>query len=170
MRVVSTKAEPGSRITVSIEMDVQGDEVATSFGLNFDPAKLSNPTVTLGTGVQADAVLTINTGRVESGQIGILVDSAYAFARSTTSNQIVTVTFDVAKDAPAGPTPITFGYSADSPVQSGTSDATARPLKANYTDGAVNISKREPANPSLSGHVSKPNGRGLRNAMVVITK
>ena len=79
MRVVSTTAEPGGHVVVSIEMDSQGDEVATSFDLTFDPAKLSNPFAELGTGVPADAVLTVNTTNVEGGQIGVLVDSGYAF-------------------------------------------------------------------------------------------
>src|SRR5437879_3347438 len=169
MRVVSATAEPGEKVVVSIEMDSQGDEVATSFGLNFDPAKLSNPVVTLGTGVPADAVLTVNTTNVESGQIGVLVDSGYAFARSTTPNQVVTITFDVAKDAPAGPTPLAFGYSPDSPIQNGTSDAFARSLKANYSDGAVDISAADTARVPLSGRVLTADGRGIAKTVVTLT-
>src|SRR5205807_7705739 len=46
VRVVSRVAETGSKVAVSVEMDSQGDEVAMSFGLNFDPATLSNPVIT----------------------------------------------------------------------------------------------------------------------------
>ena len=154
---------------VSIEMDSQGDEVAASFGLNFDPAKLGNPVVTLGAGVPDDAILTVNTNDVGNGRLGVLVDSGNAFARSATANQVVTITFDVAADAAAGPAAIAFGFPSDSRIEQGISDAFAHSLKANYADGSVNISGGTAASPSLSGRVLTSDGRGIRNAAVVLT-
>ena len=46
--LVSTSAQAGSQTAVSVVIDSQGDEVASSFTLNFDPAVLSNPVVALG--------------------------------------------------------------------------------------------------------------------------
>lgn len=109
--------------------------MAASFTLNFDAAKLGNPVVELDADVPEGTTLTTNTTNAAGGQIGVLLDSANAFARSN-SNPIITITFDVSAKAPAGVTNITF---ADALVGRGISNALARLLSAKYRDGTVNL-------------------------------
>ena len=64
-----------------------------------------------------------------------LLDSSTPFNRGF-SNRVVTVTFDVVKDAPIGETPITFDGSGSF------SDRDANSLDGVYTDGVVSIKSR----------------------------
>ena len=162
MRVNSTNAATGSKVTVPIEFNGQGDEVAMSFTLHFDPSKLRSPVVTLSPDMSTSAVLT--AGRNENGDLTVLIDSIGANA--SPSGWIVTVTFDVAADAPDGETYVTFG---SDPTPSTVSDAEANLLSTNYESGTVTITGSNPVIVVVSGRVSTPDGRGLRNATVTIT-
>lgn len=164
--VVSTSATPGSVATVSIELESAGDEVAGSFTINFDPAKLSpaTPFVQLGTGVPAGTALTVNPNQTASGRVGMLVDSTNSFTTSPPNRQIVTIRFNVAAGAPGGATPITFG---STPTPRSFSDALGNPLTMTYVDGSVNIQAAAPP-VSVSGRVTNPSGQGVRNALVSI--
>ena len=161
MRIPSTNASPGGRAPVAIEMDTRGNEVGASFTLRFDPSKLRNPQVTLGSDAPADAVLTVNTKQTADGKLGILVDSGAAL-----SKQIVTVTFDVAKDAAGGATPIRF---TDDLARKGTSDANGQKLATTYEDGSITISGAASSAFKIAGRILTPEGAGLRNATVTIT-
>ena len=141
MRIVSADAVAGNKVTVLIELDSQGDEAAASFTLNFDPTRLGNPIVELGTGVPEGATLTTNTTRAARGQIGVLLDSANTFEQSN-SKAIISITFDVAAKAPAGLTTITFD---DALVGRGISNTRAQSRRTNYLDGALNIVERPAA-------------------------
>lgn len=132
VRLVSGKASTGAQVTVSVEIDSLGDEVVSLFSLGFDSSMLSNPVVTPGDGVTAGTTLTTNTQMAKDGRITILIDSSSAFLWGT-SARIVNITFDVAKDAPLGETPITFDDSGS------ISDAAGKSLEANYDDGSVII-------------------------------
>ena len=162
MRVVSTDASPRSRVAVSIEMDTQRDEVAASFTLNFDPAKLSNPIVALGSGAPAGTALTTNANDAANGNLGVLVDSSEAFS----ARQVVTITFDVAPNAKGGSTPVSF---TDTLAARGTSDAKGNRLATHYEDGAINITGPDASGFNVSGRVLTPDGHGLRNARVTMT-
>jgi len=164
-RVVNVNATPGTQVAVSVELDSLGNEAAASFSLNFDQTKLSNPTITLGTGAPAGLALTINPNQAGSGRLGILVDSSNTFALGV--RQVVSVRFDVAAGAPGGPTVIDFG---GTPIPRSTSDALANLLDATYEAGAVNIASAAAADNEISGTVFTTNGTsGLRNATVVLT-
>lgn len=165
-RVVSTTAPPGTQVIVKIELDSVGDEVATSFTLNFDPTKLSGPTVTLGTDVPPGTALTVNANQATSGRVGILVDSGNSFLVSGPPRHVVSFRFNVAAGAVAGQTPITFGAS---PTPRSTSDGLGNSLSATYTDGFVDIQTATPSFFSVGGRVTTPSGAGLRNATVVLT-
>ena len=160
MRVVSTTAGTGNQVTIPVEMDTQGDEVAVSFTLSFDPAKLQNPQITLGNGATSDTTLTTNTTDAASGRVSVLVD-----ANSVIAKQIVNVTFDVARSAPSGDTRV--GFVSD-PTPSSISDAYGRRLDAVYNDGTVTISGPNSTGFEIAGRVLTPDGRGLRNARVTL--
>ena len=159
LRLGSANALAGSTVSIPIELEVQGDEVAASFTLNFDPAKLANPVLTLGARASADTTLTVNTAA--SGRVMVLVD-----AGSSLSKQLVNVTFDVASSAPSGDTRINF---ASDPTPSSISDAAGQRLAAGYEDGTVTITNPNAVGVEVSGRVLTPDGRGLRNARVTMT-
>lgn len=165
MRVVSTNAAPGSQVTVSIELDSQNDEVAASFTLNFDAAKLSNPVVTLGTGAPAGASLGVNANETSGGKLGILVDSNDSFIFSPPARQVIAVTFTVAAGAPAGATPITF---VTTPTPLSISNPIGSLLQTTYEVGTVTISEPVATAVTVSGRVTTPSGQSLRNAVVSI--
>jgi hypothetical protein len=146
-------------------MDAQGDEVATSFTLNFNPAKLSNPQVTLGGDAPAGATLTVNTDEADQGHVMILVDSATAFEKSSSPTGFILVTFDVSPNAANGKTHITFG---SDPTASSVSDMAANQLPAVYENGDVTIAGASSATYKVSGRVLTPDGSGLRGVTVTL--
>ena len=160
MRVVAATASPGSKVTVPVEIDADGDEVAASFTLNFDAAKLGNPVAALGADAPSETVLTTNTNNAGSGKLGVLVDSTSAL-----SKQFVLITFDILATAEEGPTTISF---TDDLARRGVSDADGIRLSTRYENGTVTISGAAAASFAVSGRVLTPNGRGLRNAQVTI--
>ena len=130
MRVVSSKAAAGGKVSVAVEIDALGDEVVSLFSLRFDGSMLMNPVVTLGDEVPEGTALTVNV--VDDGSIVVLIDSSDAFARGV-SARVVNITFDIAKDVPIGETAITFDGSGSF------SDAAGRSLGAFYQDGSVTV-------------------------------
>jgi hypothetical protein len=162
MSIASAVASPDSKTSISIEMNGQGNESAASFTLNFDASKLSNPVISLGSGAAASAVLTTNLKEAANGKIAVLVDGSEAFVGS----QVVTITFDVAKDATGGDMPLAF--TNDLAVRS-VSDTEANPLATKYIDGALTISGPAQAGYEISGRILVSNDKGLRNATVTLT-
>jgi len=146
VRVAGASAVAGQSVNVSVELVSQGNENAIGFSLNFDPAILSNPMVSLGSGATG-ATPNFNLTQTGSGRLGIAL--AYASNQTFTAGtqQVVNISFAVAANAPAGPTPITFG---DQPIVREISDVTANPLMATYTPGAVSVAQPNPS-PTLVG-------------------
>lgn len=139
LRVVSAKASPGGTVTAAIQMDSLGDETVASFTINFDPGALSDPIVSLGSGVSADTILITNMTNAAAGEIGVLVDSNGGFNMS--DNQMLTVSFDVAKGTAEAATPI---WISGSLIDADVSDINARSLKTRFEAGHVLISRADP--------------------------
>lgn len=163
MSVVSTTADPGSTVNVSVVLDAQGDEVSTSFSIVFDTAVLSNPVVTLGTGVPAGSNLGVNLAQAASGRIGVLVDSTTPYLISPPDREVIKIAFNVAANAPAGPTAITF---SNTPTPLSTSSAIGALLPTAYEVGIVTINQGEVQLVTVGGRVTTPSGQALRNATV----
>ena len=161
LKVVSTNSLVGRKVIVPLEFNSIGNEMGMSFTLHFDPTKLTSPIVTLSSDAASSVVLT--TGRNEMGDLTVLMDSSEPI--SSLSTQIMTVTFDVADDAPEGATFLTFG---NYPTSSAISDADANLLHAKYEPGAVIITRSDSSGVTASGRVLTPDGRGLRNAQVTM--
>lgn len=152
-----------NQITVGIRLEAQGDETGLGFGLNFDPAVLSNPVVTLG----ADAGgsnLTLNTAQVGTGKLGILLDRAPNAPIAAGSKLVVRVVFDVAPGAPMT-TQLTFG---NAPVVSEVVNGLAVPLTTTFSPSTISLVSPTAAGVAVSGIVRKQSGDPLRNARVVI--
>lgn len=149
-------------VTVPVEIDSQGDELATSFTLNFNPAVFSNPVVVLGTGAPTGSNLGINANEVASGKLGILVDSTATYVTGT--QQIIRITFNLAPNTPVGTYPITFN---SSPTIQSVSSALVY-LAATFEANNVVISN-DPLLFEVSGMVFTPSGAAFRNAIVRLT-
>ena len=158
LRLGSVSASAGSRVTVPVELDARGDEVAASFTLNYDPMKLRNPHVDLGAAA-GGAVLTVNTD--QPGRIAVLVDSNNPLAK-----QLMSVSFDVTETAASGETTVAFG---SDPTPGSISNAVGESLAIRYTNGVITITGPNVAGVDVSGRVMTSDGRGLRNALVTIT-
>ncbi len=166
LRAVSTNAEPGGEAFVVVELDSMGDEVAMGFSVNFDPSKLNTPVVNLGSGVPSGTMITQNLTQAASGRIGVLLDSMNAFAASGPAREVVVIKFNVAAEAPEGPTLVTFG---NTPISRSTSSVMGDLLATGYQDGSVTIGAAAPPTVIVSGLVRTPSGVGLRNATVTMT-
>lgn len=164
-RAVSTNGAPGGEVTVSLELDSMGDEVAASFTINFDPAVLNTPVLSLGTDAPAGTALTVNANQATSGRVGLLIDSANSFVFSPPARQALRVKFSVAPGAPSGPTMVTFG---SAPTPRSTSSPFGDLLPTTYQSGTISIGAAAPM-VTVGGRVSTPTGLGLRNAVVTIT-
>src|SRR5262249_41446808 len=114
--------------------------------LNYDPAVLSTPVVTLGSGAFG-ATVNFNDGSAGSGRLGVSVSYPATQTFTTGTRQLVGISFNVAANAPIGSTPITFG---DNPVVSQITDAFASMLTTVYTPGSVNVLQPNPI-PMLIG-------------------
>jgi len=159
MRIVSSAGNAGSRVTVPVALDALGDETAASFTVEFDAEKLANPTVALSTGAPEGTTLTANTD--EPGRVKVVIDSNTLFTRAN-GQQFVLLTFDIARDARTGETPLTI-------TGGSISDDRADQLPTLYQNGAVTLWGPTSAGVSVSGRVTTPQGAGLRNATVTIT-
>lgn len=122
-----------SKITVPIEMTAYGDEVAVSFTLEYDASKLQNPQVVMSDAFGENAVLTVND--VESGRIGILIDSTETITASAMPRRIISVTFNVRN----GNVGESFVRITGSLAPKSLSDQTGRKPTARWTDAALSV-------------------------------
>ncbi|MBK9527133.1 MAG: carboxypeptidase regulatory-like domain-containing protein [Acidobacteria bacterium] len=159
IRIGSSNASTGSRVIVPIEMVANGDEMAVSFVVRYDAAKLGNAIVELAD-PSSGAMLTANVD--EPGVIRVLVDSPSVFERWAKGTAFVNVSFDVNAKAPTGDTGILI---EDLSV----SDDRANSLSVKPTNGKISIAGPNALSVEISGRVLIPGGAGLRNATVTLT-
>ncbi|MBP9109601.1 MAG: hypothetical protein KBF83_08610, partial [Pyrinomonadaceae bacterium] len=76
-------------ISVPVLIDAYGDVAAASFTIEFDPGVFQNATIELGGDAPGGSVLTVNTGDIANGRIGILLDSSTPIAASGQKSVIV---------------------------------------------------------------------------------
>ena len=164
-RVRRETGADNATISISIEADMLGDETAASFTLEFDAAKLLNPRVALADRASQGVVLTVNEGEAQDGRLGVLVDSGQSFGAES-AKKLLIVTFDIANWTADGETLIRF---TDSLAGKSVSDEFGNRLTTRYVDAKVLISGMGSPTVDLSGRVTTPDGRGLRNATVTLT-
>ena len=176
IHLISVSGNAGTDVTVYVESDAQGNEVATQYSLNFDPAVLaisdmsgSNPNVKLGSGAPAGTTLTVNASQVAAGHIGIVenFNGAGDGAVTAGTKRIAAVMFHILPSAAFGATPITFD---DGVIAKVTSDTNGIGLGTTYDQkGVVSVLHTGAIGVSLAGRVMTPDGRGMRNATVTMT-
>lgn len=165
IRAGTAFADPGGTVSVAIELLPQGGEAAAGFTVDFDATRLTNARVALGGNVTEAAVLTVNMNEAADGRIGVLVDSPDRLARDSAAAPLVTITFDIAKNAEGGEVPIAF---TDRLARRGLSDELGNTLDARFVNGAVYISGPESTGVEVGGRVTTQNGRGIPNAIVTM--
>ncbi|MEQ1605547.1 MAG: cohesin domain-containing protein, partial [Pyrinomonadaceae bacterium] len=163
IRAVNMAANPGQTITVSFQLDSQGDEASTSFTANWNPAVFTYVSAAAGAGVPTGTNLGLNTTQTAQGRLGVLLDSTNTYAAGT--RQILNVTFTVAANAPVGTFPVTF---SSAPTAQSVSSAQGALLATTYENGNIVIGQAA-AGVTVSGRVTTAGGQGLRNAVVTMT-
>ena len=164
LNVVGGAAGPGQQVTVSVELDAQGDEASVGFSLSYDTAVLSNPVVALGSGMPGPFWVANTT--TDAGRVGF--DAVYLNQTITAgTKQIATITFDISPSAAAGQTPVDLPGSPPTPNAMG--DINASSIAATYNGGFVTILGPTAGRASVVGQVTDQNGAPLRNAIVTLS-
>lgn len=163
IRAVSVGTKPGAQVTMQFVIESQGDEASASFTFNFDKNVLSNPVVSLGSGVAGGTNLTVNDQFADEGRVGVLVDSVERYATGT--RHVISVRFDVSPSAQIGMYPVTF---TDGPTVKSVSSNTGVLLPTTYQLGYVQIGSSS-ADVSVAGRVTNAAGIGLRNVVVTLS-
>lgn len=163
IRPVNITAEPGDQVIMSFNLESQGDERSVSFTTSFDPSILSNPVAALGDGSPAGSTLTTNVTQLANGRLGVLINAPDAFVQGT--RQMMTIRFDVAANAPNGPTAINFG---GVPTEQRVSDAAGVVLPVGFLTGSIQIGATG-GDVEISGRVVSPDEElSIRNSVVTM--
>lgn len=128
VRIVCPSTPQNGTLTLPIELVSQGNENALGFSLNFDPAVLTNPQVSLGSNA-ASATLSVNTIQAAQGHLGILLALPGGQMFPAGARQIAVVTFTIAANSSVTSTAVDFG---DAPIRRQVADANAQTLTATY--------------------------------------
>lgn len=168
--MISQRRGRGEQVTVPIVIESQGDENTIGFSLQRANAPngpetsevLTNPVVTLGSGAPPNSNLGTNPTQAPQS-VGILVDTTNTYMAGT--REIVTVTYTIPANATIGIYPITF--TSNPVLQSVGGDGNLLPVT--WVGGFVEVIPTTAAGADVSGHVLTPDGRGLRNAVVLLT-
>ncbi len=173
VRVLSQNSSRNSAITVVIEADAMGDESIYGFSLNYDQSILTYVTnsAMIGSGAvnSAGGMCNLLANTNTAGQFGFSIDCNGNLAAGS-NRRFVTLQFTVASNAPSGMTPLQFGNTPTrESVASNPSDGPIQSRPTVFTDGFVNIAAPTAAGVSVSGRILTTDGRGLSNAIVVLT-
>jgi hypothetical protein len=163
IRAVNTTASAGQTVTVTFQLDSQGDEASTSYTVNWNPAVFTYVSSAAGAGVPTGTNLGVNTSQTANGRLGVLLDSTNTYAAGT--RQMLTLTFTVAANAPVGTYPVTF---SSTPTAQSVSSAQGALLATTYENGTILIGATS-AGVTIGGRVTTASGQGLRNATVTMT-
>jgi hypothetical protein len=132
--VIGGNTTPGQNVQATVELVAQGDENSVGFSLNYDPAVLSSPSVTLNPDAAA-ANLLFNSS--QTGKLGVLLSLPAGQALPVGTRTLVTVTFATGATNLYN-SPLTFG---DIPIAKEIANFNADPLPTTYSDGAVTFAQ-----------------------------
>ncbi len=163
VRVVNTNATAGSNVSVTLQVDAQGDESVYGFSLNYDPTKLTLQSITNGA---ATTGALVGTNPNNPGEIGFSVNYGNATIQAGNNQTFFTIQFRVAANAQAGSTSVFFD---DTPTVREVSNTQAQPVATTFADGTVTIVGPTAAAAAVGGRVVGQRSRGVANAQVVMT-
>jgi hypothetical protein len=132
---------PGQMVTVSLNLEAQGDENALGLSLSFDPAVLTYVDTSLGGGATG-AAFNVNASQAGAGWLGfaLALDTGSSFTAG--AKEVVKVTFKAASSA-ASSTSLSL---TDQLVPRQVSDSNAEALATSYVGSTIIVNPL----PSLS--------------------
>ncbi|MFZ1701430.1 MAG: cohesin domain-containing protein [Pyrinomonadaceae bacterium] len=151
--------ERGGTVSIPIEMNADGNEIAVLFSLHFNPAVLNSPQIVLGNGTPPGTTLVVNLNQAASGRIGILLDSNAGFTPSPPVRTLVVVTFSVLPTAPLGSTTVNF---ASVPAPASISDRFGNLLPTEFVNGSVTV------RPGIEADIAGGDGVVLANDVALL--
>lgn len=163
IRMTQGAGQPGQTVTLTVQLDATGNETSVIFSFGFNPAVLTNPVIALGNGVPANSGISTNTTQAAQGLIGVIVDTTNTYTAGT--RNVATVTFTIAPGATLGNYPVVFG---NVPVPSSLGNSAGGLIGINFVNGNVQVGSTA-AGVEVAGRILTPDGRGIRNASVIIT-
>ena len=163
VRVVNTNATAGSNVSVTLQVDAQGDESVYGFSLNYDTTKLTLGSITNG---PATTGALVGTNPNNPGEIGFSVNYGNATIQAGNNQTFFTIQFTVAANAQPGSTSVFFD---DTPTVREVSNTQAQPVATTFADGTVTIVGPTAASATVGGRVLSQRSRGVANAQVVMT-
>lgn len=165
LSVVNAVVALGGRVTVPINLAAQGNENALSFGLFFDPARLSYIAGSLGTG-STSASLVVNTNSLPRGRIGVVISLPVNQKLSAGTLELLRVTFNAGNSTGTVPIGLT-----NSPAPVSASDTLGNDLEYQSVDGTITIQEGQRlmiTDFHLTGRVLEATLSGLSAGAIVV--
>lgn len=128
--------KPGDPLSMSVGFRGLGNETAWSFTINFDPAKLTDVSASLGPIVRSrGGQLSLNTTQLSSGKLGVLIEMD-APINSMSTIALVVISGRIPDYAAPGTSPVSFG---NSPTIQSVSDLSGQIFPASYESGSISV-------------------------------
>jgi len=142
-----TSGSAGTTVTLSVEIDAQGNEQAVGFSLTYDPAVIVVTKFTDQSGLSS--VLLPNLSAAESGKVGVAW-SLVTGAIPAGTRSLITVELTIASGASGGSYTIEIG---DDPAVAAVSDTNTTVVDTAFQAGTITVST------GFEGDVAgRPNG------------
>ncbi len=161
IRAGTAPAIHGARVTVPIDLQARAGEKLLRFTLNFNPAVLLQPRLEL-TPFSTGSELILEKSQAGMGRIGVTIDLPTPAPPG--NRRLAWLSFLVSPAAFAGTYPITFG---GTPVPLEVRDGNGAPVVSYFEPGNIVLGQTA-AGVEVSGRVLTADGRGLRNARVIL--
>ncbi len=168
LRVQSTVATAGQPVTVNIRVDARGDEAGYGFRLNYNNTRLLNPVIGAGnTGAAVRSCFAIATGlncAVDTfpNNLPGSTDPNIGEIAAGNNQLLITITFNVAANAPALPLSLAL-------TNVNASNDNADLVTITGTNGILTVSSPTAATVSIGGKVESADGHGIRNVILTLT-
>ncbi|HVN31018.1 MAG TPA: hypothetical protein VMT45_03445 [Thermoanaerobaculaceae bacterium] len=141
LRVGTAITTAGSLATLSIGLSALGNENAVAFSVAFDPAVLTNPSVSLAADADA-ATLTTDASQVSSGHLGVSLALPAGQTLEQGEEELVVISFDTARGTASATAAVRC---SDQPVVRSIVGTGGDELHATCLDGAVVLTDAAPA-------------------------
>lgn len=157
-------ALPGRTVIVPVYLTTSGGDAAASFTVRFDPRVMSLLEIVPGIGLDPSWHISVNATRSAEGITAVLLDSPTPVSSGT--HELAVLKFRIAEDAALGTYAVSFSEEV-TPLE--IADANGSSLMATYAAGSVTVANAVPTS-AISGRVLTPDGRGLRGALVTLSR
>jgi hypothetical protein len=140
LRVGTATTTAGSRATLSIGLSALGNENVVAFSVAFDPAMLTNPSVSLAADADA-ATLTTDASLVTSGRLGVNLALPAGQTLEQGEHELAMISFDTVRGTASATAAVRC---SDQPVVRAILGTSGNALPATCLDGAVVLTDAAP--------------------------